>query len=181
MELTCLSDAPFTSTPGGGLDEPGFTLTASVYQPPVSAQPNKSLPQQTFTLRSTNADPFICSNTQASLARRPSQQRSDIKSLVESRIPSRPRPLVHPETLIANQVWTMPDGSNVPQPGPARISKGGGPDEWLEAAKQCKYLPEAIMKQLCEIVKENLMEGKLSSGLFCFMRGSLPSCWVSSR
>lgn len=49
--------------------------------------------------------------------------------------------------------------SKIPQPGPARISKGGGPDEWLEAAKQCKYLPEAHMKQLCETVKEFLMEG----------------------
>ncbi|KAF2088884.1 serine/threonine protein phosphatase-like protein [Saccharata proteae CBS 121410] len=52
----------------------------------------------------------------------------------------------------------MNKDSDVPQPGPARISKGGGPDEWLEAAKQCKYLPEADMKQLCEIVKECLME-----------------------
>ena len=50
--------------------------------------------------------------------------------------------------------------SDVPQPGPARLSKGAGPDEWLEAAKECKYLPEADMKRLCEIVKECLMEGK---------------------
>ena len=49
--------------------------------------------------------------------------------------------------------------SDVPQPGPARLSKGAGPDEWLEAAKECKYLPEADMKRLCEIVKECLMEG----------------------
>ncbi|KAI9803448.1 MAG: sporulation-induced protein [Piccolia ochrophora] len=46
----------------------------------------------------------------------------------------------------------------IPQPGPARVSKGGGPDEWLEQAKQCKYLPENDMKKLCEIVKECLME-----------------------
>lgn len=52
----------------------------------------------------------------------------------------------------------MPKDSDVPQPGPARLSKGAGPDEWLEAAKQCKYLPEADMKRLCEIVKECLME-----------------------
>ncbi|KAI9713246.1 MAG: hypothetical protein M1820_001232 [Bogoriella megaspora] len=50
----------------------------------------------------------------------------------------------------------MDDG--VPQPGPARLSPGAGPDEWLEAAKQCKYLPEADMKRLCEICKELLME-----------------------
>ncbi|KAI9828110.1 MAG: sporulation-induced protein [Thelocarpon impressellum] len=52
----------------------------------------------------------------------------------------------------------MPNDEPVPQPGPARISKGGGPDEWLEQAKQCKYLPETDMKRLCEIVKECLME-----------------------
>ncbi|KAI9807031.1 MAG: sporulation-induced protein [Sarcosagium campestre] len=46
----------------------------------------------------------------------------------------------------------------IPHPGPARISKGGGPDEWLEQAKMCKYLPENDMKKLCEIVKECLME-----------------------
>lgn len=48
---------------------------------------------------------------------------------------------------------------DVPQPGPARLSPGAGPDEWLDAAKRCKYLPEADMKRLCEIVKECLMEG----------------------
>ncbi|OAL50849.1 serine/threonine protein phosphatase-like protein [Pyrenochaeta sp. DS3sAY3a] len=52
----------------------------------------------------------------------------------------------------------MPKESDVPQPGPARLGKGAGPDEWLEQAKQCKYLPEADMKRLCEIVKECLME-----------------------
>jgi len=46
----------------------------------------------------------------------------------------------------------------VPQPGPARIAQGGGPDEWLEAARQCHYLPEPDIKRLCEIVKEYLME-----------------------
>lgn len=54
----------------------------------------------------------------------------------------------------------MAKDNDVPQPGPARLSKGAGPDEWLEQAKQCKYLPEADMKRLCEIVKEYLMEGK---------------------
>jgi serine/threonine-protein phosphatase PP1-1 len=53
-----------------------------------------------------------------------------------------------------------PKESDVPQPGPARLSKGAGPDEWLEQAKTCKYLPEADMKRLCEIVKECLMEGE---------------------
>jgi serine/threonine-protein phosphatase PP1-1 len=60
----------------------------------------------------------------------------------------------------------MPKDSDVPQPGPARLAKGAGPDEWLEQAKQCRYLPEADMKRLCEIVKECLMEGKVPmSGL----------------
>lgn len=57
----------------------------------------------------------------------------------------------------------MGKDSDVPQPGPARLAKGAGPDEWLEQAKQCKYLPEADMKRLCEIVKECLMEGMCST------------------
>ncbi|KAF2842418.1 serine/threonine-protein phosphatase 6 [Patellaria atrata CBS 101060] len=52
----------------------------------------------------------------------------------------------------------MTKDDEVPQPGPARLAKGAGPDEWLEAAKQCKYLSESDMKKLCEIVKECLME-----------------------
>ena len=49
----------------------------------------------------------------------------------------------------------------VPQPGPARLPKGASVDAWLEAAKECKYLSEFHMKQLCEIVKEYMMEGTL--------------------
>jgi hypothetical protein len=52
--------------------------------------------------------------------------------------------------------------SKVPQPGPAKLKRNAGPDEWLEAAKDCKYLSEAHMKQLCEMVKEYMMEGKLA-------------------
>ncbi|KAI9227861.1 MAG: Metallo-dependent phosphatase-like protein [Piptocephalis tieghemiana] len=33
-----------------------------------------------------------------------------------------------------------------------------GPEEWLAKVKQCKHLPEADMKRLCEKVKELLME-----------------------
>jgi hypothetical protein len=49
--------------------------------------------------------------------------------------------------------------ANVPKPGPATLTPGAGLDEWLEEAKQCHYLPESVMKQLCEMVKEVLMEG----------------------
>jgi hypothetical protein len=69
----------------------------------------------------------------------------------------------------------MGKDSDVPQPGPARLAKGAGPDEWLEQAKQCKYLPEADMKRLCEIVKECLMEGKgpcLQGGLHATHRAT---------
>ncbi|KAK3314703.1 Metallo-dependent phosphatase-like protein [Apodospora peruviana] len=48
--------------------------------------------------------------------------------------------------------------ATVPKPGPAKLRPNAGLDEWLEEAKQCHYLPEAVMKQLCEIVKEVLME-----------------------
>ncbi|EMC91835.1 hypothetical protein BAUCODRAFT_38972 [Baudoinia panamericana UAMH 10762] len=47
---------------------------------------------------------------------------------------------------------------DVPQPGPAQLTSKAGPDEWLCQAKLCRYLPEADMKRLCEIVKECLME-----------------------
>ncbi|KAI5288556.1 hypothetical protein KEM54_005114 [Ascosphaera aggregata] len=43
-------------------------------------------------------------------------------------------------------------------PGPARLKNTAGLDEWLEAAKRCKYLSENHMKQLCELVKEYMME-----------------------
>ena len=49
--------------------------------------------------------------------------------------------------------------TGIPKPGPADLRPGAGLDEWLEEAKQCHYLPESVMKQLCEIVKEVLMEG----------------------
>lgn len=52
--------------------------------------------------------------------------------------------------------------ATIPKPGPANLRPGAGLDEWLEEAKQCHYLPESVMKQLCEMVKEVLMEGALS-------------------
>ncbi|KAK4154467.1 Metallo-dependent phosphatase-like protein [Chaetomidium leptoderma] len=48
--------------------------------------------------------------------------------------------------------------ASIPKPGPANLRTGAGLDEWLEEAKQCHYLPEHVMKQLCEMVKEVLME-----------------------
>ncbi|KAG5974563.1 hypothetical protein E4U58_002836 [Claviceps cyperi] len=48
--------------------------------------------------------------------------------------------------------------ANVPRPGPAKSPPNAGLDEWLEEAKQCHYLPERAMKELCEKVKEILME-----------------------
>lgn len=60
--------------------------------------------------------------------------------------------------------------SKIPQPGPAKLKRNAGPDEWLEAAKDCKYLSESHMKQLCEIVKEYMMEGELTPGLGCGAR-----------
>lgn len=31
-------------------------------------------------------------------------------------------------------------------------------DSWIEIAQQCKYLPENILKKLCDIVSEILLE-----------------------
>lgn len=53
----------------------------------------------------------------------------------------------------------MPD--KVPQPGAAKIAPNStNLDEWLSCALKCQYLPEAIIKRLCEICKEFMMEGK---------------------
>lgn len=34
----------------------------------------------------------------------------------------------------------------------------GDLDKWIEVAKQCKYLPENDLKQLCDIVCDYLIE-----------------------
>ena len=47
-------------------------------------------------------------------------------------------------------------GIKVPVPGPARLKRSAGPDEWLEAAKGCKYLSEYHMKQLCRDTSDNM-------------------------
>lgn len=70
-----------------------------------------------------------------------------------------------PRPLPPLPVKKMP-GPNVPKPGPAKLSSNAGPEEWLEEAKQCHYLPEFVMKQLCEIVKEHLMEGASPKRLY---------------
>lgn len=54
----------------------------------------------------------------------------------------------------------MAPKAKVPKPGPAKLTPRAGLDEWLEQAKLCRYLPEPVMKQLCEMVKECLMEGE---------------------
>ena len=56
--------------------------------------------------------------------------------------------------------------TTIPRPGPANLGPNAGLDEWLEEAKQCHYLPERAMKELCEKVKEILMEGM--DHLFCW-------------
>lgn len=58
----------------------------------------------------------------------------------------------------------------IPAPGPAKLKRNAGPDEWLEAAKNCKYLSEHHMKQLCDIVKEFMMEGLCRISFFSFGR-----------
>lgn len=65
-----------------------------------------------------------------------------------------------PNTLLAfNNGVCLEMASTVPRPGPANLGPNAGLDEWLEEAKQCHYLPERAMKELCEKVKEILMEG----------------------
>lgn len=78
--------------------------------------------------------------------------------------------------------FKMP-ASNVPKPGPANLTKGSELPEWLEQAKRCRYLPEPVMKQLCEKVKECLMEGEFELGslfgqplLIYLRRVQYPAC-----
>lgn len=77
-------------------------------------------------------------------------------------VPLRNPPL--PPTALSQRAPAMP-ASKVPQPGPAKLTKNSGPDEWLKCALNNQYLPEAIMKKLCEICKELLMEGGCSKRL----------------
>lgn len=79
--------------------------------------------------------------------------------------PSRPLPEIpayYPTTSPPPPAPRKMPAPNVPKPGPAKgIDRNSTPEQWLEEAKQCHYLPEQTMKQLCERVKECLMEGKI--------------------
>jgi hypothetical protein len=99
------------------------------------------------TKRSSSTSPSGCASDPARIIR-PCTPKGGFES------PSKSRPL----PPIPIKAKKMP-GPNVPKPGPAKLSKGAGLPEWLEEAKQCHYLPEVCMKQLCEQVKECLMEG----------------------
>jgi serine/threonine-protein phosphatase PP1-1 len=68
---------------------------------------------------------------------------------------------VSPACFIAFDHITIMATKSVPRPGPANLGPNSGLDEWLEEAKQCHYLPESVMKELCEKVKEVLMEGTI--------------------
>lgn len=71
-----------------------------------------------------------------------------------------PVPITNPAAFQNSwrQTRVMP-AAKVPQPGPAKLTKNSGPEEWLKCALNNQYLPEAIMKKLCEMCKELLMEG----------------------
>lgn len=59
----------------------------------------------------------------------------------------------------------MPD-KKIPQPGPAKLTVHSGPDEWLQCALRNQHLPEHVMKRLCEMCKELLMEGNFALILY---------------
>ncbi|EKD16730.1 calcineurin-like phosphoesterase [Drepanopeziza brunnea f. sp. 'multigermtubi' MB_m1] len=84
-----------------------------------------------------------------------------LPSLPSSSKTHRPRWSHKGQLLVVPAYYNMA-GSKVPKPGPAKLSKNSGLPEWLSQAKQCRHLPEAVMKQLCELVKECLMEGKFT-------------------
>ncbi len=74
-----------------------------------------------------------------------------------SHVPPRPLPPLPTEKPAKKPVKMV--NPNIPKPGPAKLSPNSDLDEWLSEAKQCHFLPEQAMKQLCERVKECLMEG----------------------
>ena len=47
-------------------------------------------------------------------------------------------------------------------------------DKWIEIAKECKYLPENDLKQLCDIVSDLLVRNKKGRGIL-FMSDSFES------
>lgn len=132
-------------------------LQPRAYEAPLRASPGFTPQLYSPTLELSERDSLSRNNSEAALERKPHAQTEDIRSFVHSTVQKRDP--IYPVTYTSKSDRKMATDRKVPQPGPARIAKGGGPDEWLEAAKQCKYLPEAHMKQLCETVKEFLMEG----------------------
>lgn len=96
---------------------------------------------------------------------------SNLGGVPHSGRPPRSSVTITKNFLAWNFPVTLQMAPPVPQPGPARLKRSAGPDEWLEAARNCKYLSEHHMKQLCEIVKEFMMEGQSEAGkmyLTCF-------------
>lgn len=49
--------------------------------------------------------------------------------------------------------------SRLPKPGPAKLKPNSEKADWLQAALRNQYLPEHIMKNVCEEAKRILMEG----------------------
>lgn len=148
-----LSGLHLTSSP----DATNCPLQPRAYEAPVRACPGYTPALYSPTLGLSERDSFSRNYSAAAIARKPRAQAEDIRRFVANKL--RKRDSIYPVTYTVESRSRMATGGKVPQPGPARIAQGGGPDEWLEAAKQCKYLPEAHMKQLCETVKEFLMEG----------------------
>ena len=84
---------------------------------------------------------------------RDAQIAASVKS--EASISVQPQPSTFREEIEV----TMPK-PKVFKPGPAKLKPNSSPQEWLQCALRNKYLPENIMKELCEICKRALMEGK---------------------
>lgn len=83
-------------------------------------------------------------------------QQEDTKEQTENYIAQ--ENLLEYQYIASEAPQIMAGDTKVPQPGPAKLGKNSDLDQWLECAKKCQYLPEAIMKKLCEMVKELLME-----------------------
>jgi len=105
---------------------------------------------------------------------RTAEQQAEYRALVTNQIAQfessnsaapQSRPQIFAQHSSPNSAYVplrkMPD-KKIPQPGPAKLTANSGTDEWLVCALRNQYLPEFVMKKLCEMCKESLMEGKLT-------------------
>ncbi|KAG7006485.1 serine/threonine-protein phosphatase SIT4 [Physcia stellaris] len=116
--------------------------------PHVEVLKNRAKPSNSFRRRSAS---FRERGAVEAFRRRDAQIAAFVKTEASTSI--QPQPSTFREEIEV----TMPK-PKVFKPGPAKLKPNSSPQEWLQCALRNKYLPENIMKELCEICKRALME-----------------------